>query len=535
MKTLGRCNFLKLETGHSELSRFCAVLICFCAFVFSPNARAQVATGFPPFSSIGGGPDRINQANQNIHWGFPIISKPGRGLGFNYSLGFDNSVWKVVDDGSGNLSWQPMNDVFGWTRQTEALSGYATYDTTWDEVCGTHYENWVYHDPAGTAHPFDLFITNSAGCTLSASGSAADNSGYTMAISFDTPLSVTVYPPGGGAINPPVGDQTGPTKIYDSNGNYISSGDGVTFTDTLGIWQMTIANSGTPYPTSYTYRIPGGSSATTNIGYTSYPVQTNFGCSGIAEYSYLAGVPLITSITYPDGSSYQLEYEDTPGFPGSKTGRLKSVTLPTGGKISYSYWGGAGGLNGIFCDGKTAAFVRTVEDGSGSSQSSSTYIAQNADGTTTTHVTSEQGDETVIDFSKGFETQRRIYQGAQSSGILLETILDCWNGVSSGTCGPGITVNPPIANHIKYTELPGTASRHDDYFDGNNNLIETDDYDWGYAFLRKKLITYATNVGNIVDHPASEIVEDGANPPNILSQTYFYYDQWPLWTPPGTT
>src|SRR5438477_4168626 len=89
-------------------------------------ASSQVATGTPPFGSFAGGPDVINLANINAHWGFPIIAKAGRRLGFHYGLGFDNSVWKVVNV-SGQNTWQPMNNVFGWTRQTEAMSGYMTY------------------------------------------------------------------------------------------------------------------------------------------------------------------------------------------------------------------------------------------------------------------------------------------------------------------------------------------------------------------------------------------------------------------------
>src|SRR5439155_22119101 len=106
---------------------------------------------------------------------------------------------------------------------------------------------------------------------------------------------------------------------------------------------------------------------------------------------------------------------------------------------SYGYWGG------IFCDGTTAAFHRTVSDGSNTFQTDY-WIAQNTNGTTTTHVdtfTGSQYDETVIDFSTGHETQRQIYQGPApptSGGTLLETILTCRNGIAPGNCGPRATI-----------------------------------------------------------------------------------------------
>jgi RHS repeat-associated protein len=494
-------------------------------------AFSQVATGTPPFGSFGGGPDVINESNLNIHWSFPIIAKAGRGIPFNYSISFDNSVWQVA-----NHTWQPVDaNTMGWTRQTEALTGYVSYSSRTivsgspPSICGTAYFNWVYHDPAGTAHPFLLAVdTPSCGSTQSASGRATDGSGYAITISY--PPSATVYLPSGGSISPPLQNQTGAASITDTNGNYISTGDGAYFTDTLGTSAFTINNVlwGAPYPDSYTYQAPGGSKSV-SIGYTTYNVQTNFGCSGTAEYGPTS-VPLLTSITYSDGSSYQFQYEDTPGYVGNKTGRLSKVTLPTGGTISYSYWGGAGNLNGIFCDGTTAAIARTVGDGVNSWQGSF-WIAQNANSTTTTHVNTPQGDETIIDFSGGFETQRQIWHGPSSAGQGIETVLTCWNGVSSGTCGPGATVTPPIQNEVRYTELPGTASRHDDYFDGNGNLTETDDYDWGYAYLGKKQIAYAS-LGNILDRASSVTSYDAAG--TMVAQTNYAYDETGLGSLAGT-
>ncbi|HTC92890.1 MAG TPA: RHS repeat-associated core domain-containing protein [Terriglobales bacterium] len=501
------------------------------------SLQAQVATGTPPLGSFAGGPDVIDLANLNVHWDFPIIAKAGRGLPFHYSLGFDNSVWQVVDDGNGNLSWHPMNNVFGWTRQTEAIAGYMTYDQLLNLGCGYTYQNWVYHDPAGTAHSFGNLYVATAGCSAYgppvASATATDGSGYLTTVSSNP--NATIYPASGGSIVPPLQNATGAAQITDPNGNYIISSDGVTFYDTMGIWQMTIANQGAPYPTSYTVRIPGGSSAATNISYTTYNVQTNFGCSGITEYGPTS-VPLISTITYPDGSSYQFTYEPTPGNTGNTTGRLASVTLPAGGVISYNYWGGGGGLNGIFCDGTTAAIGRTGPDGQ-----SSYVVAENGNGATTTQVNTytpwPQYDATLINFSNGIETQRQVYQGPApptTGGTLLETIETCYNGASR-PCVSQSTPSFPLTEKTVYPETTYRIAKHDLFINTYGLTTEQDDYDWTStgAFgnpLRKTLTTYATNLGNIVSRPASVTVKDGSN--NILAQTTYGYDETtPITTP----
>ena len=144
------------------------------------------------------------------------------------------------------------------------------------------------------------------------------------------------------------------------------------FTDTLGQTALTIGGSGTSSsPTTFTYTAPSNSPVAYTMKYTNYTIATNFGISGISEYKSTAAVPVVTSITLADGSQYKFTYEATPSTPASgactpysgttcTTGRLASVTLPTGGQITYSY---TGGNNGILPDGSVATLTRTTPDG----------------------------------------------------------------------------------------------------------------------------------------------------------------------------
>jgi RHS repeat-associated protein len=508
---------------------------------------AQEATGFPPFSTIAGDQfDKINLANLNVHFDAPIIAKAGRGMGFHYALHFDSSIWFQGVPGPDLLpQWQLADSGFGWRQHTEALTGYVTYETG---GCIHSYGNFVYIDPAGTVHTFDpnIAVSNCNGEVRSfSSGKTIDNSGYQLSVILDssgTPRT-TVYPPSGGSITSPASSRgtqangfviphqplmTGPAQITDTNGNFISTSDGLSFTDTTGANVLTIDGSFS----TYTYQAPGGPKSV-SIGYTPYFIRTNFGCPGVVEgpaagLGITEPMSLITSITYPDGSFYQFAYEDTPGFPGAKTGRIAQITLPTGGTISYTYTGGDTG-QGVFCDGSPAGLTRTVNDGSKSFQTVYS-ISFNNDGTSTTHVTNPQGDETLTKFAGIFEVSRQVFQGPASGGVQLLSTQTCYN--NDPTCNPA-NVGVPIIARDTYTYLGALTSRVKTTYDsaGLGLPIEEDDYDWSStgsfpAPVRKTIRIYNNTLGNIVDRPATVVVKDGSD--NVLADTEYRYDEYDM-------
>jgi RHS repeat-associated protein len=564
--TLGSCSLRKIEVANTKFTWFWFTLLCGIALICASNAAAQVITGFPPFGTFDGAPDEVNLGNLNVYWSFPVLAKTGR-IPFNYAVKYDSSFWnKKYDFTGGSGYFWDSNDVTGFGLQTYApasVTGYALYN--WSEIIcpdntvSGQYADWVYVDATGTPHPFplDFEVDGCGNQHLTATGQPDDSSGIKMTTWIavaDGSIHATVYPTTGGSITPPLDyPDAGNFQAQDSNGNYISavvsgfSGSQTTFTDTLGTTVMTVSPVD-PYtagsPLTYMYAAPGGNASVT-VSYVSYNVRTTF-CVGSPWYTrdfYQANIYLPDRITYPDASYFQFTYEATPQpltgcnspapNPGDVTGRIASVKLPTGGLVTYNYHYN-NGYNGIWSDGSTAGFDRVVNDGT--SSNTWRYDTSDPTGSSGTHVTTltdPAGNQTVYNFTNSYETQRQVYQGSSSAGTLLETVMTCWNGVSLGTCGPGATVTTPIQNKITYTELPGTGSRHDDYFDGNGSKIRVDDYDWGYAYLGNTQTTYATNLGNIVDHPASVIRYDAAG--NMVAQTNYFYDQWPLWTPPGTT
>lgn len=529
--------------------------LSFLILIYGQPSSAQVATGTPPFGSFGGGPDVINLANLNAHITVPVFNKAGRGIPFNYNLTYESSVWYPVGT-SGSQTWTPVYN-WGWSGSTQANTGYLNASNS-TVVCSyiregtleipngwkfTEY-GFVYHDPWGVPHPFaGQAVEYSSTCTGTNSGVnslAADGSGYTLSGAFGT---IQLRTKSAKLINPPFQTGTGVASMTDRNGNEISVSSSGVFTDTLGTTALTIAGVA-PSNTTFTYTAPSGANASYTMKYASYNVLTNFGCSGITEYS-ATGVSLVSEIDLPDqavnaNDKYTFTYEATPSHAGYVTGRLATVTLPTGGTISYSY---TGSNNGIECsDGSTAGMNRTTPDGEWQYSRSVSGTAW----TTTMSDPSSPSNQTIVNFQSVtpaagppvafYETERQIYQGS-TAGTLLKTIFTCYNAATPN-CNSTAVVQP-IAQRSVYVQLPGTGgleSRTDTFYDTYGSPTEKDEYAYGTgapgAIVRKTLTTYASLGNGIVGMPATVTIKDGSS--GIHSQTTYSYDQTGVTTTSGT-
>ncbi len=520
-----------------------------------PASAQGPATGTPPFGSFGGGPEVINLANLNSHIPIPVLHKPGRGLNFTYDMSYDTSVWYRVTSG-GTTSWQPVGN-WGWRGVTEAVSGSLTASgrSVICQICNgsiCYYpvgeviiSNWVYHDVWGVPHPFsgeaDLYngnCPNLPGPSTGFTSTSNDGSGYTLTVtvSGSNISSAIVTARDGTIMNPPPYNSTsGSGSDTDRNGNQITVSSSGVFTDTLGTTALTVAGSGTPTsPMTFTYTAPSGASAVYTMKYTTYSIQTNFGCSGITEYGTngTTTANLVSEIDLPDSSKYTFAYEATPGHSGFVTGRLASVTLPTGGTISYSY---SGGNNGITCsDGSAATLTRTTPDGTW------TYARTQVSGshwqTKITDPTTPTANQTLIDFQKDggstsnfYETQRQVYQGS-TSGTLLATTTNCYNGNTSSCTTTA--VSSPISRRTQTIQLGNLQCKHDRFWNSYGMLTEADDYDYAAGapgpLLRQTLITYANLGSNLNAFTQTVTVKDGSG--NIKSRQDTNYDQYSSFT-----
>jgi RHS repeat-associated protein len=528
-------------------------LIPILLLAFTPfYLRAQAVTGTPPFGSFAGGPDIINLANLNAHLNIPVLSKPGRGMSFSYDLAYDSSVWYPLA-----ATWQPAFN-WGWIAQTAITTGFITYART-NIPCDTpppiHYYNifdgFVYHDAFGGIHPFaGQMEYDPTNCDQGTSGSlnvlATDGSGYYLSATLENAPALATHvitTPSGNVFNAPLNFSTGysgaSATATDRNGNQISvssTSNTATYTDTLGKAAMSISGTGTPSsPLSFGYTNSTGGAASYTMKFTTYSIRTNFACSGITEYGTngTTTASLVSEIDLPDGSSpskYTFTYEATPGHSGFVTGRLASVTLPTGGTISYTYSGGGTGVNGINCaDGSGATIQRTTPDGIwkyartiGSGAASATLI------TAPQLSYDSAANQTIAQFQGIYPTQTDAYQGAapafttlpiaeatlQTSGLLQE-VQTCYNA-SASPC-PSTAITLPITQRTSTAYIAGPtklASQNTDKYNSYGLQTESDDYAFSAtppgSRLQQTTITYATLGGYLTAFPATVEVLNAA-------------------------
>ena len=498
-----------------------------------------VGTGAYPFASFDSpGFDSINLGNLNTTFAIPIVQKSGRGLPFSYVLQYEGLVWTPVV-GTSTTTWVP-NPNWGFTGVLNgaAFAGYLT-NVTNSRSCGSgpggtgspghpggnppgtqEITNlYVFHDAFGANHPFTYILTGacsngSSGQTSSGSTTSTDGSGYTL-VSNGGEVEArngVIISPGSSSTS------TSATSEMDTNGNEISWGgaSGV-FTDTTGKTALTISGSG---PVTFTYPVVnqsgGATTASASLYYKSYTVSTNFGCSGIVEYGSTT-VNLVDHIVLADSSEYQFTYEPTPGTTdGAVTGRLASVTLPTGGAISYTYSGGCSSAGGIMADGTTAGLSRITAD----SSVARTYVRAtvNANATSTT-LTDQKGNQSVFQFTGDagdyYETHRQVYQGSANGTPLLEQ-WTCYNG--DATPCDGVALSAQItASKVTQDYNGGSQAVVSNTYDTYGNLLTTSTYSGS------TMLYTTTNTYNSLSELIASTTTDSSI--NLISAATYGYDQ----------
>ncbi len=544
------------KPGMGRRMSFYSTLIMFgvlFAIVAPPSSLAQVATGIPPFSSVSAGPgDDVDLGNLNVHIAIPIINKPGRGLPIVANADIESSIWAPLGNMYSKQWWISGGgagmDVMGTVMATSG--GQGTCTVAGQQYYYNYFSGWTWEDPWGVDHSF-LGLTIQRPSTYcyvyptSMSTTALDGSGYYIQVTATaSDLQATVRSRSGLTYNPWVlGGLSTNFTLIDTNGNRINAApSGVggthtpTYTDTLNLNALTESTDSLTAPTyfKYTYVTPSGGTAPVTETLTPVQLATNFQCSNITEYSQPAY--LVTQITLPDQTSYQITYESTPG---GTSGRIASITFPTGGEITYQYTGANDGIN--CSDGSTMGLTRTTPDGTW------TYVRAAIAGTPqyTTTITDPQNHVTFVTFEGQYEIERQVYEGSKSPSNLLRTTYTCYNGAAF-PCSTYSGSNSPIGDVIQqrtvYTLWPnGLESETNTFYDYNSStlislgmVIEVDEYGYGNGapggLVRKTVTNYNTLLTNgIYDRPAQVIVYNGSGA--VQAQTTYTYDYG---TPTGT-
>lgn len=291
------------------------------------------ASGTPSFVS----PEAVEQgftdaANGNLHLEFVFGSYPQRaGQTQTVKYVYDsNMVWGAGCSGS-SCSWAPSNsNNYGWRMAT---AGGTITGLNYGAGYQGGYADWAFTDVLGTTRYFHPPAT---ACPV-ASTYATDSSGYMLNICQEA-----VYAPDGTNVWSTTYMQQAAPGVEDSNGNYVNPYG----TDMLGrtLFGSTMQNC-TSNQTCYQVPNSQGGMSTYTVTTATISVTSAFHQSGITDCTGCT-MNVVQSIGLPDGTSYSFKYDcdsgsnpvcSSPSGQGAYYGLLTSMTLPTGGTVSYAY------------------------------------------------------------------------------------------------------------------------------------------------------------------------------------------------------
>jgi RHS repeat-associated protein len=477
--------FIKMTSGGSSRKRHLLVRACadrmlrtrvlsstlhvLCAyFCFAFVAKAQVQPGFPSFNPMDCQDGIcVNPANNNVVLQAPIRSKKGV-IGFNSSLTGNyfmsynpvSGVWypSVVDSFLAtygpnvngtyivlgnlpvNLSFAgSVNGVLGGTFNGVYViptSSKSNVSCTSGSGTTTQYALWVLITGDGTVHTLGGSTDKD-----SAGNSCITGSGFTVVTDDYSGLTVTVAAnatSGATSIYTKDGTSLTASSITDRNGNTIST-SGSTVTDSMGVTALTATNW-TTGPFKWT-DINGGTQQV-SITTASKTVQTNFYCSSpLVVSDFPATVETLpTGITFADNTTESWTYEKTPGYSSNVTGRLGTVTLPTGGTVQFTYGQGSDTTchNGI---SSTYQVVPVLTKTLGNGDQTTYTWSNNSFGPTNT-VLDPGGNQTVYYYNGATGNIAAIYR-YQGTSTLIDSTYYCYlpSYIWSGESGTAMTLS----------------------------------------------------------------------------------------------
>jgi RHS repeat-associated protein len=254
--------------------------------------------------------------------------------------------------------------------------------------------------------------------------SADDGSGYVLILTSGAGAPAAYVYDVSNAVTNDWTDANGNSNTFNGFSNGFTN---VPLIDSSGNTALIVNSnlSASPYSTTFSYPGPDGVNQNIVVTWSTFSGTGAVNCAGIPNPT--PGGYRVSSIALPDGTSYGFTYEPVLGRP-------LTITLPTGGQISYSWNGLNAGINCL--DGGSSGFTKTTPDGIWTyarSYSSTTQLW-------TTTITNPLGDQTVYTFGSSgttypgntplpaYEIQRKVYQKVSGVQMLLKTVVTCYNG-----------------------------------------------------------------------------------------------------------
>ncbi|HEX8817224.1 MAG TPA: hypothetical protein VF753_17145 [Terriglobales bacterium] len=445
-------------------------LVLFLATSSAVFAQTDPGGGILPFSTNKWG---VDLATSHVFMSFPLRSKPGKipfssaivGTSYAYPLQNPGETTMTMVSNLVGVGIPPSSLMSGFQYTDPAQVGL--YVTQQKSPTCIEYVNPIVYDHTGAQHPFPSASWGPCSGITHLTAVASDGSGYTLVVTNST--TTTVYDKSGRYVTG--GNLAANPTLYDPDGATIQdtiASNSLTVTDTLGVTVLTGTGSAPQY-TQFSYNDENGNSQNYVLSYTQLNIATNFQCgvpSWTTEYVGDMGpgtASVLTGITTPTGAQYVISYEKTKGISGSYTGRIGSITLPTGGSITYSYSGGSNNA-GFDCNSFVVPKLQVKVNDINGNNGTYTYVNSNdgygAGQSFTVTETDPAGNQTVYTFQGEYQTQAVYYQGTST---VLRTVLTCYNGNTSNCVTPSPEPVPPSMKltfeTVSTTPHPATLSR----------------------------------------------------------------------------
>lgn len=460
---------------------------------------------------------------------FPVLSKAGA-IRLSISMNLTQSC-QIDNSGSfwicGASNKAPFTPQIGSALWSTTVSSFTTSGSVGG--CYTVHITGLIDPQLGYHAVAEKDIASSAVCgTNTTTVLTTDGSHISATV---TSTNAPSFPPIATNVTYPSGlHQNGTSySVLDSFNNSLSLNGSYILTDTLGA-QVTIPNTcGTcgfaPYSYTDTNGLTQQITFTTGSALSFMPYLT--GACGIGSQSPNVFAP-ITSINYPDGTSYGLTW-DGPNQIGNYSGFIHSVTLRTGGAISFAYAGGGYGGSCTTPRWMFNSIQRTTPDGI------TTYTKLAGGVTEIVDSGKNKIDYTFITVNPGCTgtyclpvpvvTQIQKYQNtgsvASPTYVLTSTTSYCYNTVCNGGA-----FTYPVTQRDVYAYVGPTSkamSHGTEVYDANGNTTSSTTYDY---ITGQTLVTTATFSGcgqgsTILDHPCDIKTINGSN---TIAETKFTYN-----------
>jgi RHS repeat-associated protein len=339
---------------------------------------------------------------------------------------------------------------------------------------------------------------------------------------FDSSTNILVGRDGTQTFYAPFADGTvlRPTKIENTNGNFIT----IAYANTSNLAITTITDT-LGRAITFTYDASGKLSTiqadNKTISFTwntSYVLNYSFSLAVIGSPANASTQSVLSSVKLADGTTVNFLYGDW-GIVNRIERRSASGALRA--YVSYNFpAAAAGALN------DAPGFTQqTMFDGVNTG--TWTYgVSKNASGLVTSFsITDPAHTTTTSTFSANGDWKDGLQlteQTTDSTGKLWRKRTRTWTADNTTT---GINPHPDSIT----TQLDdGTQSQVTYAYDGNGNITDVREYDFGSsapgALLRETVTTYATLGNHILNRPSQTLVKDGGG--NIVARTDFAYDQY---------